>query len=54
MKKAMNSRKMPLKNTIIATKNLRSNLATGSASMLIVNGTTAPGKPSGKQYNIYL
>lgn len=51
---AMKSKKIPFKNTVIAAKNLRSNLATGSASMLIVNGTTAPGRPSGKQYNIYL
>jgi hypothetical protein len=54
MFKAMRQQKMPLKNTVIAAKNLRSNLEAGSTSALVINGKTAPGQQNNLQYKLYI
>lgn len=54
MFKVMRQQKMPLKNTVIAAKNLRNNLEAGSASALVINGKTAPGQQNNSQYKLYI
>ena len=44
----------PIKASIIAQKNMRSNMIPGGSSMLMINGKTAVQRQSNNYYNMYL